>query len=136
MLTPKRQKYRKQFRGTFRKIATKANKVNFGQYGLKAIESGWIRGRQIESARIILARATRKNGKYWIRIFPDKPYTQKPQGVTMGAGKGEVVEYVAVVTPGRVLFEIDGLPKEEVKKIFKVISSKLGIKTNFADKEI
>lgn len=136
MLAPKRQKYRKQFRGTFRKIATKANKVNFGQYGLKAIEAGWIRACQIESARIILARATRKNGKYWIRIFPDKPFTQKPQGVTMGAGKGEVVEYVAVVTPGRILFEIDGLPKEDVKKIFKVISSKLGVKTNFAEKEI
>lgn len=135
MLAPKRQKYRKQFRGTFKKIATKANKVNFGQYGLKAIEAGWIRGRQIESARVILARATRKNGKYWIRIFPDKPYTQKPQGVTMGAGKGEVVEYVAVVAPGRVLFEIDGLPKEEVKKIFKVISSKLGVKTIFVEKE-
>lgn len=136
MLAPKRQKYRKQFRGVYRKIAIKANQLNFGQYAIKAAEAGWVSDRQIEAVRIILARATRKNGKFWIRIFPDKPFTQKPQGVTMGAGKGEVVRYVAVVSPGRILFELDGLPKEEVQKIFKVIGSKLSIKTVFTEKEI
>lgn len=136
MLAPKRQKHRKQFRGVYRKIAIKANQLNFGQYALKAAEAGWVSDRQIEAVRIILARATRKNGKFWIRIFPDKPFTQKPQGVTMGAGKGEVVGYVAVVSPGRILFELDGLPKEEAQKIFKVIGSKLSIKTVFAEKEI
>lgn len=136
MLAPKRQKYRKQFRGVYKRIATKANEVNFGQYGIKAAEAGWIKERQIEAARVILARSTRKNGKFWIRIFPDKPLTQKPQGVTMGAGKGEVIGYAAVVSPGRVLFEIDGLPKEQVKKIFKVISSKLAIQTIFTEKKL
>jgi len=129
MLTPKRQKYRKQFRGQWRRLAIKGNKVIFGSYGLKSLEVGWISDRQIEAARVILARATRKIGKFWIRIFPDKPYTKKPPEVTMGAGKGDVSHYVASVIPGRVLFEVDGLKEEEVKKVFKNTGSKLSIKT-------
>lgn len=134
MLAPKRQKYRKQFRGTWRKIATKANSLNFGSFGLKSLGSGWIKDRQIEAARLILARATRKTGKFWIRIFPDKPYTMKPQEVTMGAGKGEVAYFVVSVAPGRMLFEIDGLVEDEVKKVFKNIASKLSVKTKMATK--
>jgi large subunit ribosomal protein L16 len=136
MLAPKRQKYRKQFRGSWRKIAIKGDKLSFGGFGLKTLEAGWIKDKQIEAARVILARATRKVGKYWIRIFPDKPFTQKPQGVTMGAGKGEVVEYVASVIPGKILFEIDGLDKEEAKKTLKNISAKLSVRTKIVEKEL
>jgi large subunit ribosomal protein L16 len=136
MLAPKRQKYRKQFRGSWRKIAIKGDKLSFGGFGLKTLEAGWIKDKQIEAARVILARATRKVGKYWIRIFPDKPFTQKPQGVTMGAGKGEVIEYVASVTPGKILFEIDGLDKEEAKKTLKNISAKLSVRTKIVEKEL
>lgn len=134
MLAPKKQKYRKQFRGIWRRIAIKGNELLFGSYGLKALESGWIKDRQIEAARLILARGTRKNGKFWIRIFPDKPYTKKPPEVGMGAGKGEVAYFVASVAAGRVLFEIDGLPEGEVKEIMKNISSKLSIKTKLVSK--
>jgi large subunit ribosomal protein L16 len=136
MLAPKRQKYRKQFRGSWRKIAIKGDKLSFGRFGLKVLEAGWIKDKQIEAARVILARATRKMGKYWIRIFPDKPFTQKPQGVTMGAGKGEVVGYVASVTPGKVLFEIDGIDKEEAKKTLKNIGAKLSVRTKIVEKEL
>ncbi len=136
MLAPKRQKYRKQFRGSWRKLAIKGNELNFGRYGLISIDSGWIRDRQIEAARLILARATRKNGKYWIRIFPDKPYTQKPEGVTMGAVKGEVVSYVCPVSPGRVLFELDGIDRNIAIKIFKDISSKFSVRTMFIERDL
>ncbi|OGK56032.1 50S ribosomal protein L16 [Candidatus Roizmanbacteria bacterium RIFCSPLOWO2_02_FULL_38_10] len=134
MLAPKRQKYRKQFRGIWRKIAIKGHKLNFGAYGLKTLESGWITDRQIEASRVSLARATRKMGKYWIRIFPDKPYTKKPPEVTMGSGKGDVSHYVATVVAGKILFEIDGLPESEAKVVFKTISSKLPIKTRLINK--
>jgi large subunit ribosomal protein L16 len=136
MLAPKRQKYRKQFRGSWRRIAVKGEKLSFGRFGLKTLEAGWIKDKQIEAARVILARATRKMGKYWIRIFSDKPFTQKPQGVTMGAGKGEVVGYVASVTPGKVLFEIDGIDKEEAKKTLKNIGAKLSVRTKIVEKEL
>jgi LSU ribosomal protein L16P len=134
MLIPKRQKYRKQFRGIFRKIAIKGNELNFGSYGIKAMEAGWIKDKEIEAARIILARATRKNGKFWIRIFPDKPYTKKPPEVTMGAGKGDVAYYVASVVPGRILFEIDGLNESEMKAVLKNVISKLSVKARIVSK--
>jgi len=134
MLIPKRQKYRKQFRGIFRKIAIKGNELNFGSYGIKAMEAGWIKDKEIEAARIILARATRKNGKFWIRIFPDKPYTKKPPEVTMGAGKGDVAYYVASVAPGRILFEIDGLKESEMKAVLKNVISKLSVKAKIVSK--
>ena len=134
MLIPKRQKYRKQFRGVFRRIAIKGNDLNFGRYGIKALDSGWIKDKEIEAARIILARATRKNGKFWIRIFPDKPYTKKPPEVTMGAGKGDVAYYVAAVAPGRILFEIDGLDEASSKKALKNVISKLSVKAKIVSK--
>jgi large subunit ribosomal protein L16 len=134
MLIPKRQKYRKQFRGVFRRIAIKGNELNFGSFGIKAMESGWIKDKEIEAVRIILARATRKNGKFWIRIFPDKPFTKKPPEVTMGAGKGDVAYYVASVVPGRVLFEIDGLKEAEMKAVLKNVISKLSVKAKVVSK--
>jgi len=134
MLIPKRQKYRKQFRGVFRRIAIKGHELNFGSYGIKALEAGWIKDKEIEAARVILARATRKNGKFWIRIFPDKPYTKKPPEVTMGAGKGDVAYYVASVSPGRILFEIDGLKENEIKAVLKNVISKLSVKAKIVGK--
>jgi len=134
MLQPKKQKYRKQFRGSNRKIAVKGNELSFGSYGLKTLTGGWIKDREIESVRIILARGTRKLGKFWIRIFPDKPYSKKPPEVTMGAGKGDVAYFVARVAPGRILFEIDGLERLVAKKIFKNVAAKLSVRTLFVDK--
>lgn len=136
MLAPKRQKYRKQFRGTWRRIAVKGEKLNFGSYGLKSIDQGWIKDREIEAVRVILARATRKTGKFWIRIFPDKPYTKKPPEVTMGAGKGDVAYFVASVVPGRVLFEIDGLSRDISREVMKKMGSKLSVKTKIVEKLI
>lgn len=135
MLAPKRQKHRKQFRNTWRRIATKGHELNFGSFGLKTVDAGWIKDREIEACRVVLARATRKSGKFWIRIFPDKPYTKKPPEVTMGAGKGDVSHFVASVVPGRVLFEIDGLPESDVKNVLHVVSSKLSVKTKVVKEE-
>src|SRR3989339_1173133 len=134
MLAPKRQKYRKQFRGVWRRIAIKGEKIIFGMYALKSLSAGWIKDREIEAARVSLARATRKNGKFWIRIFPDKPYTKKPPEVTMGAGKGDVAYFVASVTPGRVLFEVDGLLPEEAIKVLTGVSYKISVRTKVATK--
>lgn len=136
MLAPKRQKYRKQFRGSWRKLAIKGANLNFGSFGLKTMETGWIKDREIESARIVLARATRKSGKFWIRIFPDKPFTKKPPEVTMGAGKGDVSHFVASVVPGRVLFEIDGLNEVDAKKVLRNVAAKLSVNTKFVTKNI
>ena len=134
MLAPKRQKYRKQFRGTWRRLATKGDKLNFGGYGLKSTATGWIKDKEIEATRGVFARATRKYGKFWIRIFPDKPFTKKPPEVTMGAGKGDVAYFVASVVPGKVLFEIDGLSGQESIKVLKNVSSKLSVKTKIITK--
>ena len=136
MLAPKRQKHRKQFRGIWRRIAVKGDKLNYGSYGLKAVSHGWIKDREIEAVRVIFARATRKVGKFWIRIFPDKPFTKKPPEVTMGAGKGDVACFVASVVPGKVLFEIDGLSREESVEVFKNVAAKLSIKSKFCSREI
>lgn len=135
MLSPKRQKYRKQFRGTWRRIATKGATLNFGNYGIKTVDPGFITDRQIEAVRVVLARATRKEGRFWIRIFPDKPYTKKPPEVTMGAGKGDVSHFVASVVPGRVLFELDGVEEGSAKKIMRTVSTKLPINTKFVSKK-
>jgi LSU ribosomal protein L16P len=136
MLAPKRQKYRKQFRGIWRRIAIKGDKLNFGSYGLKVVEAGWIKDKEIEASRVVFARATKKNGKFWIRVFPDKPFTKKPPEVTMGAGKGDVAYFVASVVPGRVIFEIDGLSKEESLEVLRVVASKLSVKTKVVSKNI
>src|SRR3990167_6542943 len=129
MLAPKRQKYRKQFRGVWRKIAIKGNNLVFGNYGLKSLGQGWLTDRQIEACRVVLARSTRKAGKFWIRAFPDKPYSKKPPEVTMGAGKGDVAYFVASVVPGKVLFEIDGLDEVTSRDILKSVGSKLSVRT-------
>jgi len=136
MLSPKRLKYRKQFRGTWRKIATKGDKLSFGSFGLKSLESGFVKDREIEATRVIFARATRKVGKFWTRIFPDKPYTKKPPEVTMGAGKGDLDHYVASVSPGKVLFEVDGLTEKEARAVMHTVTSKLSIATKFMTKNL
>src|SRR3990167_5380377 len=136
MLAPKRQKYRKQFRGIWRKIAVKGQNLSFGSFGYKVISTGWIKDREIESCRVILARATRKVGKFWIRIFPDKPFTKKPPEVTMGAGKGDVAYFVASVVPGRILFELDGLGEIDARRVLKNVTAKLSVKTLFIGKHI
>ncbi len=136
MLAPKRQKYRKQFRGVWRKMAVKGGTLNFANFGLKSLEKGWIKDREIEAVRVILARSTRKVGKFWIRIFPDKPFTKKPPEVTMGAGKGDVAYFVASVTPGRVLFELGGLALEESRLVLKAIAAKLSVKTKIVSKDL
>jgi large subunit ribosomal protein L16 len=136
MLAPKRQKYRKTFRGIWRKIAVKGQNLSFGNFGLKAVTRGFIKDREIEACRVILARATRKSGKFWIRIFPDKPYTKKPPEVTMGAGKGDVAYFVASVVPGRILFEIDGITAAEAKAVLESAGSKLSVKGKFVTKEL
>lgn len=117
-------------------MAVKGETFNFGSYGLKAMTHGWIKDREIEAVRVIFARATRKTGKFWTRIFPDKPFTKKPPEVTMGAGKGDVAYFVASVAPGRMLFEIDGLTLEESRTVLKNVASKLSIKTKFVKRNI
>ena len=132
MLEPKKIKYRKHHRGNRRGMATRGSHVAFGTYGLKALEGGWISARQIEASRIVISRIVRKIGKMWIRIFPHKSITKKPAETRMGKGKGVPEYWVAVVKPGRILFEIDGLSEEDAQEAFRVCSHKLPIKTKFA----
>lgn len=127
MLTPKRQKYRKQFRGHMRGMATRGADVDFGEFGLKAVTHGWVSSRQIEAARKAISRHAQRGGKVWIRIFPDKPVTKKALGTRMGSGKGDIHEYVAVIKPGRILFEIAGVPKETAKTAFLRAAAKLPV---------
>lgn len=135
MLQPKRQKFRKQFRGIWRKIAIKGNTVVFGRYGVKSLDSGFVTDRQIEACRVVLARSTRKAGKFWLRLFPDKPYSKKPPEVTMGGGKGDISHFVAVVTPGRVIFEYEVPDRQLAKKVHSVLTSKLPVKTKLVEKK-
>ncbi|GAB6067950.1 50S ribosomal protein L16 [Methylothermus subterraneus] len=131
MLQPKRTKYRKQQKGRNTGLATRGNKVSFGEYGLKAIGRGRITARQIEAARRAITRYVRRGGKLWIRIFPDKPITKKPLEVRMGKGKGSVEYWVAEVKPGMVLYEIEGIPEETAREAFRLAAAKLPIKTSF-----
>jgi large subunit ribosomal protein L16 len=135
MLMPKRVKYRKKQRGRMKGSAQKGNYVAFGHYGLKAMDSAWITSRQIEAARIAMTRYIKRGGKVWIRIFPDKPVTQKPAETRMGKGKGAPEYWVAVVKKGRVLFEIEGVPEETAKEAMRLASHKLPIKTKFVERE-
>ncbi len=128
MLQPKRQKYRKQFRGRMTGVALRGSTVAFGEFGLKAMEHGWVSARQIEAARKAISRHAQRGGKVWIRIFPDKPVTKKALGTRMGSGKGDIHEYVAVVLPGRMLFEIAGVTSEIANTAFSRASAKLPIK--------
>jgi len=135
MLMPKRVKYRKRFRGRMKGKATRGNEVTFGDYGLQALEPSWITARQIESARTAIVRHVRRRGKNWIRIFPDKPVTAKPAETRMGKGKGEVDHWVAVVRPGRIMFELSGVSEEMAREAFRLASHKLPIDCQFVKRE-
>ncbi|MBI2327258.1 50S ribosomal protein L16 [Candidatus Curtissbacteria bacterium] len=129
MLAPKRAKYRKQFRDKRRGIATRRTTLAFGAYGLKSLESAWITARQIEAARRAMTHYTKRGGRIWIRIFPDKPVTKKPAETRMGSGKGDVNEYVSVVKPGMVLFEMGAIDSQTAQEALKLAAFKLPIKT-------
>lgn len=131
MLVPKRVKYRKTQRGRNRGKAQKGATVAFGSYGLKTLEAAWITNRQIEAARIAINRFLKREGKMWIRIFPDKPITKKPLETRMGSGKGSPEGWVAVVKPGRILFEVDGVPRKAAEEALRLASHKLPVKTKF-----
>ena len=131
MLLPKRVKHRKVQRGSRSGQAKGGTSVNFGEYGLKALEPAWITNRQIEAARVAMTRYMKRGGKVWINIFPDKPITQKPAETRMGSGKGNPEKWVAVVKPGRVMFELAGVPEEVAKEAMRLAAHKLPIKTKF-----
>jgi len=134
MLVPKRVKHRKQMRGRRKGKAYTGSTVAFGEYGLQALEAAWITNRQIEAARVVISRFIKRGGKMWIRIFPDKPVTVKPAETRMGKGKGAPEFWVAVVKPGRVLFELEGISDELAKKAMRLGASKLPIKTKFIER--
>lgn len=134
MLMPKKVKWRKQSRGRMRGQTKGGDLVSFGDFGLKATEPGWVDSRQIEAARIAISRAMSRTGKMWIRIFPDKPYTKKPAETRMGKGKGVPEGWVAVVKPGRVMFELSGVPLDLAKQAFRLAGHKLPIKTKFVER--
>tara|TARA_A100001388_G_C28446441_1_gene346579 strand:- start:22 stop:435 length:414 start_codon:yes stop_codon:yes gene_type:complete len=134
MLEPKKVKFRRVHRGNRRGMSMRGNFVTFGSYGLKALEPGWVTARQIESSRIVISRIVRKIGKMWIRIFPDKPVTARPAETRMGKGKGSLDHWVALVKPGRILFEIDGVSKEEAVQAFRDAGHKLPIKTKLVER--
>ena len=134
MLMPKRTKHRKQFRGSMAGKATRGNKISNGEYGIVAVEPAWIKSNQIEAARVAMTRYVKRTGKVWIKIFPDKPYTSKPIGVRMGKGKGNVEGWVAVVKPGRVMFEIAGVPEDVAKEALRLAPHKLPVKCKIVSK--
>ncbi len=136
LLLPKRVKHRKAFRGKRGGIATRNNKLDFGTYGLKVMECGWITSRQIEAARRAMTRYTARGGRIWIRIFPDKPITKHPAEARMGSGKGAVEGYVAVVKPGNMLFEMGAVTEETAREAIRLAAHKLPLKTRFVMKEI
>ncbi|MGB9779939.1 50S ribosomal protein L16 [Caldanaerobacter sp.] len=135
MLMPKRVKYRKQQRGRIKGNATRGNTLTYGEYGLQALEPGWITATQIEAARVAMTRYIKRGGKVWIKIFPDKPVTKKPAETRMGSGKGSPEFWVAVVKPGRVLFEIGGVSEDVAKEALRLAMHKLPIKTKFLKRE-
>jgi len=135
MLTPKKVKYRKQQKGRLRGVATRGTEVAFGHYGLQALEAGFLTTRQIEAARVAISRRMKKGGKLWIRIFPDKPITAKPAETRMGKGKGAPVDWVCPVKPGRILYEVEGISKEEAMEAFRLAANKLPIKARFVMRE-
>ncbi len=135
MMAPKRVKFRKQMKGRVRGVATRGQTVAFGHFGLQATEAGWVSNRQIEAARVSMTREMKRGGKLWIRIFPDKPITKKPAETRMGKGKGNPEGWVAVIKPGRVLFEIEGIEKALAAKAMALAASKLPITTRFIERE-
>src|SRR5712691_8997296 len=135
MLSPKRVKFRKMFKGRTRGLAKRGSEVSFGTYGLQSLEPGWISTRQIEAARVALTRHIKRGGKVWIRIFPDKPITKKPAETRMGKGKGSPESWVAVVKPGRVMFELSGVPEPLAKEALRLAGNKLSVKTKIVKRE-
>ena len=131
MLMPKRVKYRKAQRGRMKGTAQRGSTLAFGEYGLKALEPGWVTNRQIEAARVALTRSLKRGDKIWIRIFPDKPVTKKPAETRMGKGKGNPEEWVAVVKPGRILYEMQGVAEDAAREAFRTAAQKIGIETKF-----
>jgi len=136
MLMPKKVRWRKVQRGRMKGRAWTGSRVSFGDYGLKAVECGWITDRQIEAARIAITRFIKRSGRIWIRIFPDKPITKKPQETRMGKGKGAPEQWVAVIKPGRILYEMEGVTEETAKEAMRLAAHKLGIKTKFVTREV
>ena len=135
MLMPKRVKHRKQFRGTMAGKCTRGNKITYGEYGIVAMEPCWIKANQIEAARVAMTRHIKRGGKVWIKIFPDKPITEKPAETRMGSGKGSPEYWVAVVKPGRVMFEIGGVSEELAREAMRLAANKLPIKCKFVTKQ-
>lgn len=135
MLGPKKRKYRKEFRGKMRGKAQRGAELAFGEFGLKALDRGWLKGNQIEAARRAITHTLKRGGKVWIRVFPDKPYTSRPAGQRMGQGKGEVQGYVAVVIPGRIIFEVAGVSEDLAREAFLRAAAKLPFKTKIVDKK-
>jgi large subunit ribosomal protein L16 len=136
MLQPKRTKFRKQHKGKNRGLALRGSKVSFGEFGLKSTERGRLTARQIEAGRRAMARSVKRGGKIWIRIFPDKPITKKPLEVRMGKGKGGVEYWVALIQPGRMLFEMEGVSEEQAREAFRLAAAKLPIKTTFVTRTV
>lgn len=135
MLQPKKQKYRKQFRGKMRGKAQNGNSVVFGDFGVQSLDRCWITARQIEAGRKAIANYTKRKGKYWVRIFPDKPVTKKPAEVRMGKGKGSVEEYVCVVKPGRIIYEVSGIEEDIAVEALRRAAQKLPVKTKILNRE-
>jgi large subunit ribosomal protein L16 len=135
MLQPKRVKYRKQQRGRMKGVALRGSTLAFGDYGLKALEPAWITNRQLEAGRVALTRAVKRGGKIWIRVFPDKPFTKKPAETRMGKGKGNPEYWVAVVKPGRILYEMEGLAEDVAREAFRLAGQKLPIRTKMVKRD-
>lgn len=136
MLQPKRTKYRKQMKGRDRGLALRGNKVSFGEYGLKAVTRGRLTSRQIEAARRALTHFIKRGGRVWIRVFPDKPVSKKPLEVRMGSGKGNVEYWVALIQPGAVLYEMEGINEQEAREAFKLAAAKLPVRTTFVTRTL
>jgi len=136
MMMPKKVKFRKQQRGRRRGLATRGQKISFGDYGLQALECGWLTARQLEAARIAMTRHVKRGGKIWIRVFPDKPVTKKPLETRMGKGKGAPEEWVVVIKPARILYEMEGVTREVALEAFRLAAHKLPIKTRFVSREM
>nr|AKQ04355.1 50S ribosomal protein L16, large subunit ribosomal protein L16 [uncultured Microgenomates bacterium Rifle_16ft_4_minimus_5036] len=135
MLEPKRRKYRKDFRGRRRGVAQRGSTLEFGEFGLKSTGRGWLSSRQIEAGRRAITHSLKRGGRVWIRVFPDKPVTSRPAGQRMGSGKGDIDRYVAVITPGRILYEVAGIAEETVRGAFAKASAKMPFKTKVVTKE-
>ncbi|NOY68653.1 MAG: 50S ribosomal protein L16 [Deltaproteobacteria bacterium] len=136
MLSPKKVKYRKKQKGKMRGKAYRGSTLNFGDFGLQAVECGWISSRQIEAARVAMTRKVKRGGKLWIRIFPDKPISKKPAEVRMGKGKGTPEAWVAVIKPGRILYEMEGVDRDLAREAFRLAAHKLPVKTKFVERRL